>query len=206
MKNLKQIIQEKLIINKNSKVKQQVYNYHPKTRDELKELVDKLIGERGNDADLNDIDTSAITVMSGLFHTSNFKGDISNWDVSNVQYMDNMFFGCKEFNGNICHWNVSNVTSMNGMFASCSKFNCDISNWDVSNVTDMGGLFCRCNSFNQDISKWKVDQVKNMINLFRECSKFDQDISKWRVSRDCEKDDIFLKCPLQKHPPKWYKK
>ena len=45
MKNLKDIIQERLHINKDIKS----YNYHPKSRKELKEFVDQLIEERGND-------------------------------------------------------------------------------------------------------------------------------------------------------------
>ena len=204
MKNLKETILEKLVFNKNTKAKYN-YNYYPKTIDELQKWVYQLIDERGNDADLNDIDTSAITDMSGLFHTLKFNGDISKWDVSNVKYMNNMFYGCENFNGNISRWNVSNVINMNGMFAGCVKFNCDISDWDVSNVKDMGGLFCRCYLFNQDISKWKVDQVTNMINLFRECKNFEQDISKWRVSKYCKKNNMFLKCPLQIYPPEWYK-
>ena len=48
-------IVERLHINKD--IVYNRYNYHPKTRDELKELVKKLIKERGKDADLNDIDT-----------------------------------------------------------------------------------------------------------------------------------------------------
>ena len=75
MKNLKDIIQERLHINKDIKS----YNYHPTTRNELKELIHKLINERGNEADLNDIDTSEITDMTELFYESNFNGDISNW-------------------------------------------------------------------------------------------------------------------------------
>ena len=63
------------------------HNYHPKTRDELKELVDKLIKERGNEADLNVIDTSEITDMDELFYNSDFNGNISDWDVSNVTTM-----------------------------------------------------------------------------------------------------------------------
>ena len=82
-------IYERLHINKDTG--NHSYNYHPKTRDELKELVDKLIKERGNDADLNDIDTSKITDMSYMFYTSKFNGDISNWDVSNVKDMSYMF-------------------------------------------------------------------------------------------------------------------
>ena len=70
MKNLKDIIQERLHINKDTGNQQ--YNYHPKTKDELKQLVYKLIKERGNDADLNDIDTSQITDMYELFYNLKF--------------------------------------------------------------------------------------------------------------------------------------
>ena len=45
MKNLKDIILEKLIINKNTKIDN--YHYHPKDKDELMKLLDKLIEERG---------------------------------------------------------------------------------------------------------------------------------------------------------------
>ena len=89
MKNLKDIIQERLHINKDTGNHQ--HNYHPKTRDELKELIKKLIKERGNKADLNDIDTSEITDMHALFYKSEFNGDISECDVSNVQDMDYIF-------------------------------------------------------------------------------------------------------------------
>ena len=90
MKNLKDIIQERLHINKDTG--NHSYNYHPKTRDELKELVDKLIKERGNEANLNDIDTSEITDMSYIFSYSSFNGDISEWDVSKVEDMVYIFY------------------------------------------------------------------------------------------------------------------
>ena len=129
MKQINYYILERLHINKyiNS------YNYYPKTRDELKELVDKLVKERGNKADLNDIDTSKITDMNSLFDRSEFNGNISKWDVSNVKDMSYMFMQSK-FNGDISNWDVSNVESMDSMFYR-SEFtgeNGDISNWDVS--------------------------------------------------------------------------
>ena len=74
-----------------SKHTSKAYNYHPKTKDELKELVNKLIDKRGLKAYLNDIDTSAITDMSGMFSFSQFDGDISKWNVSNVKLMNGMF-------------------------------------------------------------------------------------------------------------------
>ena len=82
---------------------------------------------------------SEITDMSELFcsyvvliidgvvsqpNTSQFNGDISQWDVSNVTNMESMFEG-SQFNGDISHisqWNVYNVTNAWGMFR-CSKFN-----------------------------------------------------------------------------------
>ena len=137
LKNPNFSIVERLHINKD--IKSYNYNYHPKTKDELKELVNKLIKERGNEADLNDIDTSEITDMTALFYYSSFNGDISEWDVSNVKDMNHMFYG-SSFNGDISNWDVSNVNNMKYMFCY-SEFNVDISNWDVSNVKDMKGIF-----------------------------------------------------------------
>ena len=56
MKQINKYIQERLHINKDidSHIE---YNYHPKTRDVLIKIVDRLIKERGNNEDLNDIDT-----------------------------------------------------------------------------------------------------------------------------------------------------
>ena len=103
------------------------YNYHPKTKEELMVIVNELIKERGNEADLNDIDVSQITDMKWIFAHSEFNGNISKWDVSKVKNMKGMFWGSK-FNGDISKWDVSNVESMSFMFYR-SQFNGDISNW-----------------------------------------------------------------------------
>ena len=113
MKQLNNFIYEKLKINSNTKINN--YKYHPKDKNELKELVKKLIKERGLEADLNDIDTSEITDMEKLFYASKFNGDISEWDVSNVENMYKMFTRSK-FNGDISSWNVSKVEKNFAMF------------------------------------------------------------------------------------------
>ena len=144
---------------------QQVYNYFPENGVELKKLVDYLIKERGDDADLNDIDTSKVVNFVYLFAGSrNFNGDISKWDVSNAEDMSNMFQHTK-FNGDISKWDVSNVEDMTFMFGH-SKFNGNISKWNVSKVTHMGSMF-KGSSFNSDISKWNVSNVKNMYEMFK---------------------------------------
>ena len=173
MKNLKDIINEKLVINKNTKINK--YHYYPQDAKELKELVYKLIKERGNDADLNDIDTSKITNMDELFRLndykettlSNFNGDISEWDVSKVRDMSFMFDGSK-FNGDISKWDVSKVKNMSFMFDD-SKFtgqHGDISNWNVSNVEDMKCMFRDSNYFG-NISKWDISNVKYGKDIFK---------------------------------------
>ena len=108
------------------------YNYHPKTKDELKDLIEELLKKRGNKADLNDIDVSKITDMSEVFKFSQFNGNISKWNVSKVKDMWEMFYD-SEFNGDISKWDVSSVRSMSFIFAT-SRFNRNISDWDVSRV------------------------------------------------------------------------
>ena len=61
------------------------------SRNELKELIDQILTERGLRADLNDIDVSRISNMDYLFESSLFDGDISKWDVSKVKYMNRAF-------------------------------------------------------------------------------------------------------------------
>ena len=139
MKSLKNYIQEKLIIKKNK------YKYFPKTNQELKAIIKKRIEKEGNEVDLNDIDVSKITDMSDLFVGTDFNGDISNWNTSNVTDMAFMFYDCESFNQDISDWDVSNVTNMNYMFYKCTNFNTDISDWDVSNVKFLYDIFLYCN-------------------------------------------------------------
>ena len=139
MKDLKQYLIERLLIKKSK------YNYFPKTKEELKDIIKQRIKKDGNECDLNDIDVSNITDMSYLFEGTDFNGDISNWD-------------------------VSNVTSMYCMFYECKSFNQDISAWDVSNVTDTRYMFYYCKNFNQDISAWDVYKVNNTYKMFDYCA------------------------------------
>ena len=172
----------------------------PKTKDELKKIIEDTIKEQGNKCDLNFIDTSLIKDMSGLFYKSYFDGDISKWDVSNVRDMSEMFYK-SNFNGDISKWDVSNVRNMKGMFFN-SMFNRDISKWDVSNVESMKYMFYD-SEFNGDISKWDVSSVKYMTSMFRG-SEFNGDISKWDVSNVKDMDSMFKHSPLEGNEPDWY--
>ena len=104
-------------------------------KEELKKLIKQRIEVLGPNCDLNDIDVSHITDMSGIFRSSTFNGDISAWDVSNVTNMRGMF-QYSDFNGDISNWDTSNVKDMRGIFYG-SIFKGDISKWDTSSVEDL---------------------------------------------------------------------
>ena len=113
MKSLSQYIQEKLIIKKRN------YKYFPKTKGELRKIIEQRIEQEGNEVNLNDIDVSEITNMYALFSYLDFNGDISTWDVSKVINMESMFHGCTLFNQDISSWDVSKVKYKVDIFGKC---------------------------------------------------------------------------------------
>ena len=152
---------------------------------------------------ITDWDVSNVTNMMDLFfNKTQFNGDISSWDVSGVYDMTYMFDEANNFNQDISSWDVSTVTSMFSMFGA-SNFNQDISSWDVSSVINMQNMFYKT-PFNQDISSWDVSSVTNMGAMFEE-SPFNQNISGWCVTNISEEPFNFSKnSPLtESNKPVW---
>ena len=148
--------------------------------------IQRAMAAHGNEVNLNYIDTSGITDMSRLFSVGGpghdftaFRGDISEWDVSGVTDMSNMFHDAAAFNQDISKWNVSKVTNMLGMFFGATAFNQDISVWNVSSVIHMASMFHGATSFDQDISKWNVLKVTRMNYMFYNARAFNQSPEAW---------------------------
>ena len=125
-------------------------------------------------------DTSFDNAFSG---STNFNSNISNWNVSNVINMNQIFYNVTAFNQNISNWDVSSVTNMRYAFGGCVSFNQDISNWDVSSVGNMQGMFADAYLFNANISNWNVSNVVVMSNMFLRTRAFNQDIGNWNVTK-----------------------
>jgi len=162
MKKIESYITEKLKINKDSNKIE--YHYHPKSRGELIDLLLKLLEKRGSNADLNDIDVSAITDMNSLFYEVNRVPGIDRIDISK--------------------WDVSNVTNMNSMFYKCYGFNCDLSEWDVSKVTDMRHMFEYCSVVNFDIEKWKLNDKVKVKDMIHGATKIDAVDWWWKIPKE----------------------
>lgn len=134
---------------------------------------------------------SSINIMQNLFQATSFNQDLSSWNVSNVSNMNSMFTNATLFNQDLSSWNVSNVLTMNNMFNGCFIFNQDISGWTVSNVTDMSSMFAYATSFNQNISSWDVSSVNNMSFMFTG-TPFNQNIGNWDVSNVTDMNSMFI--------------
>ncbi|WP_117275973.1 BspA family leucine-rich repeat surface protein [Metamycoplasma alkalescens] len=137
-----------------------------------------------------------ITSTRSMFYgTETFNQDISGWDTSNLETIDQMFMDSKKFNIDISKWNVSNVRILDYAFSETEAFNQDLSKWDVSNVTSMERVFQKAKVFNNGNKPltWneKTKNVKNMNSLFNHAYKFNQDISGWDVSSVTNMEQLF---------------
>ena len=212
MKSIQTHINERLKLNRD---RVQHYEYFPETKNELRNIIENLIDKKGNNVDLNIIDTSKITDMSKLFDDyflNDFCGDVSQWNVSNVKEMNSMFFNCKHFNCDLSHWDVSQVEDMGFMFGGCTSFTGDgLKQWNVSKVKNMEAMFAKCKNLDCDLSHWDVSQVTNMQHMFYD-SNFNNDISSWKIKNNtttsaayAPTSEMFSKSPLENNPPAWYK-
>ncbi len=68
-------------------------------------------------------------------------GHISDWDVSRVTDMKELFYGASSFNSDLSKWQTGNVTNMKMMFQGATSFTSGLSKWDTENVTDMSCMF-----------------------------------------------------------------
>ena len=125
-------------------------------------------------------DLSQVEFMSEMFSGATaFNGDIGGWDISKVKSLAGMFSGATSFNQDIGNWDISKVVSLSLMFSGATTFNQDISGWNVSSVIIMRLMFEDAISFNQDIGSWDVSKVTTMQRMFRGATSFNQDLGSW---------------------------
>jgi len=121
-------------------------------------------------------------------------GHISNWDVSRVTDMYELFSYATPFSFNepLNNWNVSNVTNMTGMFHNATSFNQPLDNWNFSKVRNAKNMFKNARSFNQPLNDWNVSNVRDMKYMFYDATSFNQPLDKWNASNRANMRSMFL--------------
>ena len=120
--------------------------------------------------------------------SANF-GNITEWDVSGVTQMYQLFKNGRGFVAKDEGWWTQNTTVVGTLDTSGSQFNADISGWDTSSVTNMQSMFDGCTSFNKNINttttptRWDTSNVEDMAFMFNGATSFNRNIGDWDVSK-----------------------
>ena len=94
--------------------------------------------------------------------------DLSGWTFNQNESitMQGMFFDLQQVaSRGISNWDVSQVITMYDMFLSNAAHNEDLSSWNVGNVQNMGRMFAFNSQYNQDLSGWNVSNVTSSDNF-----------------------------------------
>ena len=153
--------------------------------DTIKNIVLNEIMRLGLNADLNHIDTSEVTDMNLVFSPINYRSFTGEYREMKKKL--------SKFNGDVSKWDVSNVETMSSMFRGCEKFDCDLGDWDVSKVKDMSNMFSGCSSFRGiGLEKWHKDSLNWSNGMFDGCSNIKNREKKYDDPTTWEVGDILL--------------
>ena len=180
-------------------------NFYPKpnkiyVNNELKYLTDNKINLNTQDI-IKLIWTEQLTTCYNMFAnlTNILEIDLSDFDFSLIESMENMFWGCAALryitiNKNL---NTSLVNSMGHMFHECySLKSLNLSKFDTSLVTNFDYMFSDCNSLLYiDTSSMITSKCNTMKYTFSNCLSLKElDLSKFDTSLVTDISGIFNFC------------
>ena len=126
---------------------------------------------------------------------SNF---ISNFDISNAQFMQGMFKGCSSLTHlDLSHFNTSKVVNINEIFRNCYNLRfLNLSNWENYNINEMQMLFRDCHSLKEiDLSNFNTSLAEQINGMFMNCySLISLDLSSFDTSLVYNMGHMFYGC------------
>ncbi|TYV58766.1 BspA family leucine-rich repeat surface protein [Listeria monocytogenes] len=142
--------------------------------------------------DLSNFDTSNVSYMDEMFSRSAVTSlDLSNFDTSNVNSMMNMFYGSAATSIDVSNFDTSNVTTMRNMFSGSAATSIDVSNFNTSNVRTMYGMFSGSAVTSIDVSNFDTSNVTNMPYMFSRSAVTSIDVSSFNTSKVTNMTDMF---------------
>lgn len=201
--------------NAKAAIKQAISNKGVEVSDEAKldeypALIDKIEVESGGggesgggtttyqNPDFYEMRTKGGTDYSYLF--SNFKTttalDLSNWDISKLTNVEDMFTNCNISEINLSGWSFRNDISMKYFFGWAQVQKLDLSNWDISKITNMSYMFSNSYVVSIDgLNHFDTSNVTSMEDMFASSSKLTSlDLSSFNTSNVTTMTKIFYYC------------
>lgn len=146
---------------------------------------------------LSNWDVQKVTSFSWMFHNNTaFQGyTISDWVTSSAAQMEHIFDGCTNFRANLESWDVSRVQDFEAMFRGCHTWTSDLFSWNISSATDLSHQFEGCEFFNRNLESWDTSQVTSMNSMFKGASSFFGFLSTWNVGKVADFSFMFQVTP-----------
>ena len=191
-----------------------IYKEHPKSRDELLDIIYQRLQRNIEHPYFLDIDTSQVDDMSYLFSNEGNSWDsreeasldlskikvlnLSTWNTSNVKSMYRMFYNCKGLTSvDLSSFDTSNVTHMGDMFSNCWKLKkLDLSHFRTPKLEQIYSMFFDCYSLTElDVSNFDVSNIESFHQVFALCSNITKlDLSGWNTTRANVMANLFDGC------------
>ena len=136
-----------------------------------------------------------VSLLSATFRANEvFNQDLSSWDTSSVEHMQDTFMNNTVFNngqslGGIQYLAVGYFKCRQEWIIclkNATAFNGNISGWNVSNVTQMDRMFFNASVFNQDLSNWNTSSATTLQGMFNGATIFNNGLSAGLSSTDYE--------------------
>lgn len=144
---------------------------------------------------IEDFKTDDVTAAYYMFQYCGIAGDIdlSGWNVSNIQSVDNFFSNAKNLvNVDLSGWNLASITIQNATGSASMFYNCtslesvDVSGWTIGGekFSSLYSMFYNCGNLKSiNMSNWTVLPTSNLSvagSLFYNCSSLTTlDVSGW---------------------------
>ena len=142
--------------------------------------------------------------------------DLGSWDVSNVENMNRMFYGCNTLKTlNIQGWDTGNLKTAVSMFEYNSRNNYNaltsiigIETLDTHSLENISKMFKLCRHVNVDISPWNTSSLTNISEAFYDCDYQNLTLlENFDVSNVTDMTDCFggfSGAGSSTSPPSWY--
>lgn len=147
--------------------------------------------------------TANNTDYSNLFKDFDFSTlgittlDLSDWDTSKVDYMEDMFVNCVIDELILDNWFISDskyTVLTPPSFAGCTAKYISVKNWDMGSLS-MSNMFSNCkNLIEIDLSTWETYGVYPLWNVFEGCTNLKK-INLSGCSFSSEFFSCFKDCP-----------